>query len=410
MFFDAGGKRRTLYLGNVSKADAQGVRVKVEALADAQLLHQAPLREVTLWLKGLDSVFYDRLAAVGLAEPRHCALLGPFIDEYIAGRTDLKPGTLAVMKQGRDGLVDHFGAQRRMDSITPGEADGWRLKMLAEKYSEATVRKRTQVAKQVYRAAIRSRLVESDPFADLPSGSRENRERLRFIDTATIGKVLDACPDDQWRLIVLLCRYGGVRCPSEVMPLTWADIDFHTRTIRITSPKTAHHEGKGERTIPLFAELAKPLQAAFDAAPEGSEHVVTKYRHGNANLRSQFERIIARAGVTVWPKPFHNLRASRETELCATFPLHVVVGWIGNTAKIAAKHYLTTTPADMTAGADFGATQNPTQNTTEQVGTGGSTENAPVSVSATNTGESLEITVGAETCETAGMGAPGFEP
>jgi hypothetical protein len=45
-------------------------------------------------------------------------------------------------------------------------------------------------------------------------------------------------------------------------------------------------------------------------------------------------------------KLFHNLRASRETELAAQFPIHVVCAWIGNTEMIAAKHYLQVTEAD----------------------------------------------------------------
>src|SRR5262249_13925276 len=40
---------------------------------------------------------------------------------------------------------------------------------------------------------------------------------------------------------------------------------------------------------------------------------------------------------------FHNLRASRETELAAEYPIHVVCEWIGNTERIAAKHYLQVT-------------------------------------------------------------------
>ena len=44
-----------------------------------------------------------------------------------------------------------------------------------------------------------------------------------------------------------------------------------------------------------------------------------------------------------WPKLFHNLRASRQTELTGSFPLHVVCEWIGNTALIADKHYLQVT-------------------------------------------------------------------
>jgi hypothetical protein len=40
---------------------------------------------------------------------------------------------------------------------------------------------------------------------------------------------------------------------------------------------------------------------------------------------------------------FHNLRASRQTELEETFPSHVVCQWIGNSPQVARKHYLQVT-------------------------------------------------------------------
>jgi hypothetical protein len=61
-------------------------------------------------------------------------------------------------------------------------------------------------------------------------------------------------------------------------------------------------------------------------------------RMKNANLRTQLERIILRAGLKPWPKLFQILRATRETELAETFPIHVVCQWIGNSEVIAKKH------------------------------------------------------------------------
>ena len=75
----------------------------------------------------------------------------------------------------------------------------------------------------------------------------------------------------------------------------------------------------------------------------GTEHIITRYHDRNANLRTQLLRIIKGAGVKPWPKLFHNLRARRQTELTARFPLHVVCEWIGNSAPIADKHYLQVT-------------------------------------------------------------------
>ena len=54
-------------------------------------------------------------------------------------------------------------------------------------------------------------------------------------------------------------------------------------------------------------------------------------------------RILERAGVEPWPKLFHNLRATRQTELQQRFPVHVVCTWLGNTQAVAMKHYLQVT-------------------------------------------------------------------
>ncbi len=95
--------------------------------------------------------------------------------------------------------------------------------------------------------------------------------------------------------------------------------------------------------------------------PDGAEYLVSKrYRTGSQNLRTQFKRILDRAGVDPWEKLFHNMRATRQTELAAIFPLHVVCTWLGNRAAIAGEHYLTVRDSDF-AKAVGEATQNPTQ-------------------------------------------------
>src|SRR5262249_16144073 len=160
----------------------------------------------------------------------------------------------------------------------------------------------------------------------------------------------DACPDAEWRLIVALARYGGIRVPSELLPLTWADVLWDQGKFRVRSPKTEHHEGKEERWVPIFPELRPYLQAAFDPPPEGAVHLVSQ-RGDGVNLRTRFLRIIRRAGCTAWPKLFVNLRSSRETELVAVYPLHVVCAWLGNSELIAQKHYLQVTEDDFQRAA-----------------------------------------------------------
>jgi hypothetical protein len=136
---------------------------------------------------------------------------------------------------------------------------------------------------------------------------------------------------------------AGEIAAGKSFSLRWADIDWQRSRIRVRSPKTEHHQGGDSRMIPLFPELLPYLRDAAEVAPEGAEYVITRYRTADTNLRTQLQRIIRKASLEPWPKLFHNLRATRQTELEETFPSHVVCAWIGNSEKVARQHYLQTT-------------------------------------------------------------------
>jgi len=169
------------------------------------------------------------------------------------------------------------------------------------------------------------------------AGSQANAARGFFVTREMAGTVLDACPDNEWRLIFALSRFGGLRCPSETLELRWSDIDWERSRVVVRESKTK------TRVIPLFDEIRPCLEMAFEEARDGDLYVIRRYRAPNANLRTQLLRIISRAGLSAWPRLFHNLRASRETELANEFPIHVVCECIGNSPDVARRHYLLVT-------------------------------------------------------------------
>ena len=343
LFIAPEGNRKTVRLGKISQRAAEALKVKVENLLSAAMSGCGWDNETTLWVAELPDRLADKLADVGLIPKRSqetpIQTLGAFLNDYIKSRAKLKPNTRRNYETTRKHLTSHFGHERQLAEITPGEADEWQ-ESLRKKFSAATVSREVKRARQFFRAALRKRLITENPFTDLSTPAQVNASRNHFITTEIIGKVIATCPDAQWRLIVALSRYGGLRCPSEHLSLKWGDVDWERNRITISSPKTEHHAGGESRVIPLFPELRPYLEAMFDEADPGTEHIITRYRNRNANLRTHLLRIIKRAGVNCWPKLFHNLRASRQTELTARFPLHVVCGWIGNSAPIADKHYL----------------------------------------------------------------------
>lgn len=270
----------------------------------------------------------------------------PFIDEYLASRTDIKPRTRINLLQVRKNLVAYFGKDKPLADITPGETDEWRIWMRTREkpLGDNTIRRHCGRAKQLFRAALRKRIIAENPFADMQDCTvKANRSREAFITLEMASKVLAACPDNEWKLIFALARFGGLRTPSETLLLRWADVDWERGRLLIRSPKTEHHEGKDSRLVPIFPELRPYLKAASAEMADGAEFVIVRHRDSNVNLRSQLQRIIAKAGLTPWPKLFQNLRSTRETELAETNPLHVVTAWLGNSQLVATKHYLQVT-------------------------------------------------------------------
>jgi integrase len=363
-FTDLNRKRHTIRLGKKSKKQAEEFANKVELLLEAKALGSRLENELLRWLRELaleSRVLFEKLVDLKLAPPQDvapAAKLEAFIAQYVADRTDAKPATKEVWRQGERGLIAQLGASAELASVSPGDADRFKTALVGtigkngKKLSPMTVRKRLQFATMIFRAAVRQRLITVNPFAGI--GIKANKSgKKQFITIDQTQAILNECPDHHWRMIVTLTRYGGLRCPSEVLSLRWSDINWEKSLITVRSPKTEHHAGKESRVIPLWPQLRKALdESYFEAEKDGAVYVVDeRFRKAaigkdgwrNINLRTTFEKIIARAGVPKYPRLFHSLRSSRQTELSDSLPQHVVCALLGNSEDVARDHYLLTT-------------------------------------------------------------------
>ncbi len=274
-------------------------------------------------------------------------------------------------------LIEFFGADTRLSEITSGDADAFCRWMRSEApvgpdcaggprfgLSSMTVRLYTGYAKQFFKVALRKEIINKNPFADVKPHGLVNKERQYFVLLADAYKVLEACPDTEWQLLFALSRFGGLRCPSEIRPLKWEDVNWALDRFWVTSSKTAHHEGHEGRWVPIFTELRPYLENAFERAEPGSYVFSRRRVHNESCLRETLLRIIKRAGLSPWPKLWHNMRSTRQTELVEQgHPEHVVCYWLGNSIKVAREHYLQVTERDFRRAAKSGAPalQNPVQ-------------------------------------------------
>lgn len=337
-------KRPVIRLGRCSRKAANEFKVGIERLVSEISIGHPSSQQTLAWLDSLPIKLQKKLAAAGVVKDQPGRNLAPFL-EYVFERLEVKQSTLTGYKQTKRNLIEHFGAEHEIGEITEGDAENFRSWLKTQNrmrkdgvMAATTVSKRCQRAREFFDVAVKHRWIPKNPFAVLNGWTTSNPDRMEFIPEATIKKAMAFC-DPEWHLILALCRYGGLRCPSEVNALEWQHVDWDADVMHVQSPKTERFAGKASREVPIFAELRPYLQAAWDAAPVGATFVVQRRCSGQA-LRHQLERILKRANVPMWGKLFQNLRSTRETELLERFPLQVVCTWIGNTPEIALRHYL----------------------------------------------------------------------
>lgn len=370
-FTDRDGARRSLRLSNISKTAAERFHTHVESLNEARRTNSSIRGETIAFVNELGDSLHQRLTKLDLVEPRKPSAeetlaankpitLGEWLDRYTEQRRDVKGGTQVFYGHTKRNLLKFFGTTKPLQAFTVGDAEDFARFLMTEAgarkgrtkrgLSKATVARRFGLARSFFRSALKHELISSNPFegADVSTTVRGNKARQRFVGRDEIQRIIEKCPDAEWRLLVALARFGGLRIPSEALSLRWCDIDWERERITVWSPKTEHHEGHESRQVPLFAELAEPLREVFEQAKPGSEYVISKHRSQAmktetgwkaVNLRTQFLKIIRRAGLDAWPKPWQNLRATRATELAEIFPSHVAAAWLGHSEAVADEHY-----------------------------------------------------------------------
>ena len=372
LFVDPDGKRQSIRLGRVSKRTAESMKFRIEQLLEVRQFGRAMESDLAEWVKGLELSLGKKLARRGLIpkpDDDPTVTLRTWLDAWKARRKgDYKPASLIAWGQVIDALAKHFGDDCALDSIDPAKAESFRQSMIKSDLRATTIHKRLQHARMFFADAVREGVVGSNPFEFVRHRPGDASERRQYVPEADVMRVIEFAPTSTWKLLIALSRFGGLRVPSEALSLRWADIDWERQRITVPSPKTEHIAGRGYRVIPLFPVLRPYLDAAWAEAPEGAEYIIPEEVRNraqgpggwaNANLRTQLQKIIRRAGVESWSRLWHSMRASCESDLARRFPLAVVCKWLGNTQAVALRHYIDVTDDDFRKALEATESGNP---------------------------------------------------
>ena len=358
------GRRRKFALGTQSPNEAKRTCNNVcELLLVRQTGQPLPklLHEWVEYVIEHDSklaeqlVKHDIVDVVRVEQSEHT--LGQLLATFFEARkSEVKASTYVAWQHTKRNLLQHFGPDRKLITITTGDALAFKrflatlepqTKTRTGNLSKHTVRKRCSNARQIFEFAVEYEWIARNPFRNkkIPTAVGGNKDLEYFVSENEAISVMNACPDIEWKTMWALARWGGLRCPSETSAVRIVDIDWNSEEVTFRSPKTEHHEGKESRTIPLFPELQHVIRDCIEQAPDGAVYLLHRLR-GHTNPAVQFKRFVKSAGLKPWPKLLQNLRSTRETELIDQgLPIHVVCAWIGNSPQVAMRHYLQMTEA-----------------------------------------------------------------
>jgi integrase len=131
-------------------------------------------------------------------------------------------------------------ARRHVSGLTVADAKAIAGKIRAE-YASKTAARRLSTIKQWGQWLVDTEILEVNPFAVIKAGSgKVNSTSKRFVSLEEFYGVLKTVKDLEWRVLLVLARFCGLRIPSEVYDLTWSDVlfDDNPPRLRIDKHKT----------------------------------------------------------------------------------------------------------------------------------------------------------------------------
>lgn len=244
-------------------------------------------------------------------------------------------------------VVEHFG-NARIRSITYNQIDQYRLSLLAEKLTIASVNRVLSLLRSVFIFAKREGLISRTPFeAGEPlicaadevkrnrALSRAEEERLLLALSANHAHVLP--------LVIASLDTGARR--GELFTLTWREVDLTSGVIRLRSVNT---KTARSRELPISSRLRDELER-LRTASDSADALVFNTR----NWRRAFNAALHVAGIDDFR--WHDMRGSFCTRLIESgMPIEQVAKLSGHSElSTLYAHYLSTTQETIQKATDI---------------------------------------------------------
>ena len=349
-------KRISIGLGRINEDQAKGDASMISDLIRSNENGVALSRRVAGWVEIIPPKLRKKLESHGLidladAHEKEAAkiTLDHLIKEFGEATSDRDPETIKVFEKVYRNLRSRFGGDRNISTITKADATKFRawLKQYGnerdshtKELADSTVSRRCGICLQIFNHALDEEWITKNPFKGKHVKKRVDPdvERQLYVEASKVIDVIKCASSVEWRLLIALGRFAGLRTPSEPALLRWSEIS--SDRIIVHSKKTRHHIGKSKRSVPIFPALRPFIDEARSLA-ENDFVIPFLAAAPDTNVRQNMLRWIKNAGHDQWPKVWNNLRASCIRDLLRDCgDIKQVAAWVGNRPEEILKSYI----------------------------------------------------------------------
>ena len=358
------GVKRNLTMQDATRKDSvQNYKKKLKSLVMAKRLHDELPDQEMVWIGKQNNSTKRHLVKLGIIDnpntteevQEELPTINDFVGQMISVESRKTTRRKLILtremlnnfftKKDEQGKLITDGKLKRIDEVTKGDANRFRKHMIDKENGlgldeRSTARRYIGYCKQIWNSAIEDELVTKNPFRQkkLPSQVKSNEEKQFYIDKKLSQRLYEVIPEGDYRLRFVLMRYAGLRSPSELNALQWCDIDFGKQEMTIRSPKLAHCDNKGIRTMPIPTPVLFELNKAWVRAGEGVIKVLPRISHHT--LTKTVKRWIKKINVECWPALLNNFRRSAVTDAHnGGMPSHILDTYFGHSEGVSKACY-----------------------------------------------------------------------
>jgi integrase len=243
------------------------------------------------------------------------SLRGPYLD-FLAGNRAAK--THENVKNMVDVFIREMGPRKLSDITT--EMVLRYVSRRREDLLPSSINLAVTSLKCMFNWGVKHNIIAQNPIRNVELLRVGGGQRLRYLSTEEVEKLLRAAEGTKWKPILLVALKTGIRL-SEVVNLQWADVDIANLCLWV-KPHPGEDDTKNHkaRSIPLDSVIREVLETLRAETPKAKYvfEVEPGKKYKPKSVAMSVQRIVKRAGLE--DVTFHTFRH--------TFASHLVMAGV----------------------------------------------------------------------------------